>query len=101
MDLRIKVNVCKIMSIKYILRQWEVAVHLNLLISPSKNSGARQVETRNASEEDEFAIYYYFHLLFGHGRHFVTWRVCNTGPNPYWIAGMERQQNLCADTSPL
>ena len=46
------------------------------------------------------AIYYYSHLLFGHGRHSVTWIDCNTGPNPYWIAGMERQQNLCADTSP-
>jgi len=53
-DLRIKDNVCKIMSIKYILGQREVAVHFNLLMSPSKNSGARQVETRNASEEDEY-----------------------------------------------
>jgi len=54
MDLRIKDNLCRIMSIEYILRQREVAVHLNLLMSPSKNSGARQVETRNASEDDEY-----------------------------------------------
>jgi len=54
MDLRIKDNVFKIMSIKYILRSGEVAVHLNLLMSPSNNSGARQVETRNASEDDEY-----------------------------------------------
>jgi len=53
-DLRIKDNVCKIMSNKYILRQREVAVHLNLLMSPSKNSDARQVETLTASEEDEY-----------------------------------------------